>query len=214
MAGVVALLCSAARGRGKNVRRDGDSCVVNDGAGVRFANSTSHYGLISKLLHWTIATLMLGLVWLGAYMVELSYFDRWYNQSLQLHKSFGLLVFALAGIYFTWKMLSPSPRALTTAPRWQRLSAAGVHAGLMFLMVAIPLSGYLISTAAGQGVEFFGWFNVPAPARNNRAIRDLAITLHYYFAYGIVLLVLAHAGAALKHQLLDKDGTLARMLWR
>ena len=76
-------------------------------------------GLFSKLLHWTIAVLILALVGLGAYMVELSYFDKWYNQSLSLHKSFGLLVFALAGVYFCWKILSPSPTGLTTAPRWQ-----------------------------------------------------------------------------------------------
>lgn len=181
---------------------------------MRFRNSNSHYGLISKLLHWTIAALILGLVWLGAYMVELSYFDKWYNQSLSLHKSFGLLVLALAGVYFAWKLVSPSPTGLTAAPRWQRLSARLVHAGLMLLMVAIPVSGYLISTSAGKPVAFFGLFDVPAPARNNREIRDLAITLHYYFAYGIVLLVVAHAGAAVKHQLFDKDGTLARMIWR
>lgn len=182
--------------------------------GVRIRNSTSHYGLVSKLLHWTIAVLILGLVALGAYMVELSYFDKWYNQSLSLHKSLGLLVFALAGIYLAWKLFSPSPMGLTTAPRWQQLSARLVHVGLVLLMLAIPLTGYLISTSAGKPVEFFGLFDVPAPARNNRGIRDLAITLHYYFAYGIVLLVVAHAGAAVKHQLFDKDGTLARMIWR
>jgi cytochrome b561 len=181
---------------------------------VRFRNTPSHYGLISKLLHWTIAVLILGLVWLGAYMVELSYFDKWYNQSLSLHKSLGLLVFALAGFYFTWKIFSPSPIGLAVAPRWQQISARLVHAGLMLLMVAIPLSGYLISTSAGKPVDFFGLFEVPPPARNNKEIRDLAITLHYYCAYGIVLLVVAHAGAAVKHQLFDKDGTLARMLWR
>lgn len=181
---------------------------------MRIRNSTSHYGLVSKLLHWSIALLILGLVGLGAYMVELSYFDKWYNQSLSLHKSFGLLVFALAGVYLAWKVFSPSPVGLTTAPRWQQLSARLVHVALVLLMVAIPLTGYLISTSAGKPVEFFGLFEVPAPARNNRGIRDLAITLHYYLAYGIVLLVVAHAGAAVKHQVFDKDGTLARMLWR
>lgn len=183
---------------------------------MRLRNSTEHYGLVSKILHWSIATLILGLVWLGAYMVELSYFDRWYNQSLSLHKSFGLLVFALAGGYFAWKIYSPSPGspATATAPRWQRVSARFVHACLMLLMVAIPVSGYLISTAAGKPVAFFDLFDVPAPARNNRGIRDFAIALHFYAAYGIVVVVIAHAGAAVKHQVFDKDGTLARMLWR
>lgn len=177
-------------------------------------NTPTHYGLVSKLLHWTIAILILGLVWLGAYMVELTYFDKWYNQSLSLHKSFGLLVLALTGIYFCWKIVSPSPDGVATIPRWQQLSVRLMHAALMLLMVAIPLSGYLISTSAGQPVDFFGLFDVPAPGRNNKAIRDPAIAVHYYCAYGILLLVLGHAGAALKHQFFDKDGTLARMLWR
>ncbi|MGR9091753.1 MAG: cytochrome b [Gammaproteobacteria bacterium] len=170
--------------------------------------------MVSKLLHWAIATLILGLVGLGAYMVELSYFDKWYNQSLSLHKSLGLLVFAIAGAYFCWKVFSPSPTGLTAAPRWQRLGARLMHGALMLLMLAIPVSGYLISTSAGNPVEFFGLFDVPAPGRNNRGIRDLAIAVHYYFAYGIVVLVLGHAGFALKHQLVDKDGALARMIWR
>ncbi len=177
-------------------------------------NTPTHYGLVSKLLHWTIAVLILGLVWLGSYMVELTYFDKWYNLSLALHKSLGLLVFALAGIYFCWKIVSPSPDGGATTPRWQRLSVRVMHAALMLLMVAIPLSGYLISTSAGQSIDFFGLFDVPAPARNNKGIRDPAIAAHYYCAYGVLLLVLGHAGAALKHQFFDKDGTLARMLWR
>ena len=106
---------------------------------MRLRNTSTHYGLFSKLLHWTIAVLILALVGLGAYMVELSYFDKWYNQSLSLHKSFGLLVFALAGVYFCWKILSPSPTGLTTAPRWQRLSAQLMHVALMLFMVAIPV---------------------------------------------------------------------------
>ena len=188
--------------------------IVAGSAAVRLGNTSTHYGLISKLLHWSIAVLILGLVALGAYMVELTYFDKWYNRSLSLHKSFGLLVFAIAGAYFCWKLVSPSPTGLTDAPRWQRLAARLMHGMLMLLMVAIPVSGYLISTAAGSPVGFFGLFDIPAPARNNREIRDLAIAVHYYLAYGIVLLVLMHAGAALKHQLIDKDGSLARMIWR
>ena len=177
-------------------------------------NSAARYGIVSKLLHWSIAVVILGLVWLGWYMVDLGYFDRWYNTALALHKSFGLLVVMLAVCYFGWKRVSPSPQPVSELPRWQLLVALGMHAALMILMIAIPISGYLISTSAGKPVSFFGLFDVPAPASNMKSIRDFAIAAHFYCAYGIAALVVGHAGAAIKHQFVDRDGTLARMLWR
>lgn len=181
---------------------------------MRFKNSPDRYGLVGKLLHWTIALSIIGLVWLGWYMVDLTYFDKWYNQSLALHKAFGMLALGLAFAYFGWKIYSPSPAPVATGAAWQRGAATAMHAVLMVLMVVIPVSGYLISTSAGKPVSFFGWFDVPALVGKDEKLRDLAITAHFYLAYGIGVLVLVHAGAAIKHQLIDRDGTLARMLWR
>jgi len=165
-------------------------------------------------LHWVIALSIIGLIWLGWYMVDLTYFDKWYNQSLALHKANGMLILALALVLFVWKALSPSPAALSSIPAWQRFAAHAMHHVLMLLMVAIPVSGYLISTSAGKSVSFFGLFDVPALFEKNDDVRDFAIDLHFYIAYGIGVLVLGHAGAAIKHQLIDRDGTLARVLWR
>lgn len=181
---------------------------------MRLTNSATHYGLVSKLLHWVIALLIIGLIWLGWYMVDLTYFDKWYNQSLTLHKAFGMLVLGFAAGLFVWKLVSPSPAAVANIPRWQQLAAHAMHHVLMLLMVAIPVSGYLISTSAGKPVPFFGLFDVPALFDKNDEVRDFAIELHFYIAYGIGFLVLGHAGAAIKHQLIDRDGTLARMIWR
>ena len=75
---------------------------------MRLLNSAAHYGLVSKLLHWVIALSMIGLIWLGWYMVDLTYFDKWYNQSLSLHKALGMLVLGLALVLFVWKIVSPA----------------------------------------------------------------------------------------------------------
>jgi len=87
-----------------------------------------------------------------------------------------------------------------------------VVAGL--LMVLIPLTGYLVSTSDGKAVIVFSWLKIPAVIAHDPTLRDWAVTLHYYLAYGVLFLALGHAGAALKHQFMDKDGTLARMLWK
>ncbi len=181
---------------------------------MRLTNSATHYGLVSKLLHWVIALSIIGLIWLGWYMVDLTYFDKWYNQSLAFHKAHGMLVLGLALVLFIWKIVSPSPAEVASMPSWQRVAAHAMHHILMLLMVAIPVSGYLISTSAGKPVSFFGLFDVPALFDKNEEVRDFAIDLHFYIAYGIGFLVLGHAGAAIKHQLIDRDGTLARMIWR
>jgi len=181
---------------------------------MRVTNSATHYGLVSKLFHWVIAFSIIGLIWLGWYMVDLTYFDKWYNQSLSLHKALGMLVLGLALALYLWKILSPSPHAIASAAPWQRIAASIMHHVLLVLMVVIPATGYAISTSAGKPVPFFGWFDIPAVFEKNEELRDLAIDLHFYLAYGIGVLVVGHAGAAIKHQLLDRDGTLARMIWR
>ena len=181
---------------------------------MRFTNSVSNYGLVSKLLHWGIALSIIGLIWLGWYMVDLTYFDKWYNQSLALHKGLGMLVLGLVLILYVWKIISLSPSFAASVPAWQRTAATMMHYVLMFLMLVIPLSGYLVSTSAGKPVSFFGFFDVPPMFEKDDATRDLVIVLHFYLAYGVGVLVLGHAGAAIKHQMIDRDGTLARMIWR
>ncbi len=177
-------------------------------------NDGSHYGLVSKLLHWCIAVLILALVWLGWYMVDLSYFDRWYNRSLELHKSFGMAVLGLASLKIAWQLYSPDPALAPTLARWQRISARAAHHTLVLMMFVLPLTGYLISTSDGKAVSVFGLFEVPALAPRSEALRDAAIELHFYLAYGTAILAGVHALAALKHQFIDRDGTLARMIWR
>ena len=81
------------------------------------------------------------------------------------------------------------------------------------MMVLIPLTGYLVSTSEGEGIDLWGWFTVPAVVVAGEGLRDLAIETHYWCAYGTLAIAAVHAAAAVKHQFLDRDGTLRRMLW-
>ena len=181
---------------------------------MRILNTQERYGLLTRILHWAIAVLILFLVWLGWYMVDLDYYHKWYNSSLVWHKSLGVIALVLALIKFGWQLYTPAPHAVGALKPWERKAATGMHHVLLLLMLFIPVTGYFISTSDGKPVEVFDWFSIPALISDNKSVRDWAIDLHFYMAYGIGLLAIGHAGAALKHQFIDKDGTLARMIWK
>ena len=175
-------------------------------------NTPARYGLLSKSLHWSNAVLIIGLIGLGCYMVGLTYYDRWYNAALAWHKSLGLVALALAMVMIGWHWYNPTPAPLAGWQSWERLAARIMQAVLLVMMIVIPLSGYMISTSAGQGVEMFGLLRIPALWHGDSTLRDGAIAAHFYAAYGTALLVIGHAGAALKHHFVNRDETLRRML--
>jgi cytochrome b561 len=175
-------------------------------------DSRERYGLVSRVLHWTVAVLIIGLLWLGWYTVDVGYYGRWYNIALEWHKGLGMLALAVGGLKVCWAMGSRAPQPLPSVAAWERLGTRAMHVTLFALMVAVPATGYAISTSAGDGIAIFGWFEVPAVLPGSEALRDVAIELHYYLAYFTATLVLLHVLAALKHEFVDRDGTLRRML--
>ncbi len=176
-------------------------------------NTSARFGLPSKLFHWSVAALILGLIWLGWYMVDLTYYDKWYNDSLHYHKSLGILALALALVKLGWQFYTPAPDTLPGLKTWETVGAKFMHYVLWGMMLLIPVTGYLISTSAGKPIQLFNWFEIPPIVNVDEGLRELAITVHYYLAYATLFLVAGHAGAALKHHLINKDSTLKRMLW-
>ncbi len=175
-------------------------------------NGSHRYGLVSISFHWAIALAFVALVGLGAWMVGLSYYDPWYNDSLALHKAIGIVALALAVSKFGWRFADPRPGLAPDLKPHERAGATVMHGCLNALIVLVPVTGYVISTSEGAGIDMFGLFELPAVLGMTEALRDLAIELHYYLAYAGIALVAVHAGAALKHHFIDKGSTLKRML--
>ena len=175
-------------------------------------NGKDHFGVVSIFLHWTLALAMIGLVALGAWMVGLTYYDPWYNDSLALHKAFGIVVLVIVATKFGWRIVDRSPSFGAEVKAYERAGATTMHWLLNVLMVLLPITGYLVSTSEGAGIDIFGLFEVPALFEASESTRDLAIEIHFYLAYGVIALIGLHAGAALKHHLKDKGSTLRRML--
>ena len=171
-----------------------------------------HYGIVSSGFHWAIALAIVGLVGLGAWMVGLTYYDPWYYDSLALHKAIGIVVLALALAKFGWKLVDRNPGFGPEVKPHERAGATAMHWLLNALMVLLPVTGCLISTSEGAGIDMFGLFDVPALVDVTAETRDLAIDIHFYVAYGGIALVGMHIIAALKHHFVDRGSTLRRML--
>jgi len=170
------------------------------------------YDTLSKLFHWTVAVLIVGLIGLGWYMVGLTYYHPLYHDSLTWHRSLGLiaLVLVVGRLLWTLKARRPPPSDSLTAV--ERGASRAVHVLLRVLMVAMPVSGYVMSTSAGDAVSVFGLVSVPPLLPESEALRDLAIEVHVVTVYGTAALAVVHALAAVKHHFIDRDDTLRRML--
>lgn len=179
---------------------------------MQIKNTSKNYGLISILLHWGMALVVVALFALGLWMRGLSYYDEWYRIGPDVHKSVGILLAIALLLRIIWRCFNVRPDDAETLKRWEQYSAHIVHYLLYVLLMAIVLSGYLISTADGRPVEVFGWFAVPAMGELFDNQEDLAGQVHEYLAYSVIILALLHALAALKHHFIDKDNTLKKML--
>ena len=177
-------------------------------------NTQTSYGSVAVILHWLMAILMIGLFAAGLYMTDLGYYDSLYHIVPWWHKSFGLLVMGLLLLRIIWKFTNQKPKPLATHKPWEVKTAAWTHALLYLLVLLIGISGYLISTAKGSGIEFFGWFDIPAFQELSADNTDLVGDIHFYLAWSLMLLAAAHAAAALKHHFIDRDDTLKHMTIR
>jgi len=181
---------------------------------MQAGNSRTSWGWVAVLLHWLAALVIIGMFALGFWLVDLSYYDKWYRQAPDIHRSVGILLFALMLFRVLWRLLQPAPEPV---PNHSRLEIAGAKTShlLLYLLVFIAMiSGYLISTANGAGVSVFGWFEVPSVTGRIERLEDTAGEVHYWATWALIVLAGLHALAALKHHFIDRDDTLRRMLGR
>lgn len=175
-------------------------------------NTQTHYGTISRGLHWLLAMALAAQFALGWYMTGLSYYDRWYKDAFEIHRACGMLLWLLALLRILWAIYDRSPPLVTGMRTWERLAAKATHSTLYLMTLLIPLSGYLISTAKGHGINMFGLFEIPALLPATGQMEEFAGKAHYILAFGTAWLVAAHILAALKHHFIERDKTLTRMI--
>ncbi len=178
---------------------------------MKLKNSPLAYGVVARALHWWMALIMISLILLGIYMTAQPDGDaKW--QLYDLHKSLGTLIFLLFLLRIVWRRVSPPPALPDSMKAHEKFAAHAGHILLYCAMAALPITGYLDSAFGGFHISVFGWFDIPLLFEKNEALFKLVVKAHQWTGYALALLVLAHAAAALKHHLINRDGVLLRML--
>lgn len=174
---------------------------------------STHYTATAKALHWGIAILILGLLGLGFYMQDLPLSPA-KLQLYSFHKWAGVTVFMAVVVRLVWRVTHRPPALPTHMAPLERLAAHAGHHLLYLLMFAIPLSGWLMSSAKGFQTVWFGVLPIPDLLDKDKELGDLLQTVHMSLNFLLIAVLLAHVGAALKHHFIDRDDVLTRMLPR
>ena len=176
-------------------------------------NSKQSYGWLSIAIHWVMAVVLIGMFFVGNYMVDLDYYDTLYHTLPSWHKSVGILIAGVFVFRLVWNFSQTRPGpANTSTSRSSHVAAVLAHLALYGLIASLITSGYLISTAKGADIDVFDWFSVPALLADDAQRGELAGELHEIFGLIFIGLVAVHAMAALYHHFILKDNTLKRML--
>lgn len=174
-------------------------------------NTNQKYSGTSILLHWLIAALIIGAFVLGTIMTDMR-ISQTKLKYYSYHKWIGITVLALVAIRLINRLLSKPPAYAVAMPAWQLKAAEMMHWLLYLLMFAVPVSGYLYTCAAGYPVVYLGLFELPSLIAANPDIKDSLKQIHELLNYLMLASVILHVLAALKHQLIDKDHLLKRMM--
>lgn len=162
------------------------------------------------LFHWLTGLSFLAVLGLGLYMENLPKGpDKW--EIMALHKSIGAIVFLVAIVRLAWRFKEGSITSIATLTRAQSILASAIHHLLLLATIAMPLSGLLMSIGGGRGIEIFG-VSIIAAGEKIEWLSASMHTVHVNAVNFIILALIFHIAGAVKHQFIDKDGTISRML--
>lgn len=167
------------------------------------------YGLVSRLFHWLMAAAIFALFALGWWMVGLDYYSPYYNSAPDLHRSAGILLLVALLARIGWRFVNVKPDDAELTPL-ERKGSHFVHVAFYPLLLALILSGYLISTSDGRAIDVFGLFSVPSIVQQ-KGLEDVAGLVHRVLAYTVIAVAAGHTIGALKHHFADGNTILTRM---
>lgn len=176
-------------------------------------NSAASFGLISRYAHWMTATLLFCLIPIGLFMTVLPVSSPDRAEFIATHQSLGLTLPILVLVRLSWLAISPPPAHLASAPAWERNAARAVHVGLYLLILAFPLSGFLLTAYRGDAVQFYGLPVSALVAPSETAVTIWAGVHNLLLPVVFYVLIFGHIGAVVKRQLIDgRRDDVRRML--
>ena len=179
-------------------------------------DTQQQFSHLTLLLHWLVGLTMIAMLAMGVYMAETSTYSLY-----AWHKAIGFLIIFIVIPRVIWRMMNGWPKPASNYSSLEHSLASITHWVLLLGTIMMPISGFLMSALGGYGVNVFGWdvvaFN-PDPANpgqalaHNATVAGINHTIHEWLGYTLIGAVLLHVAGAFKHHLIDKDGTLKRML--
>jgi cytochrome b561 len=189
---------------------------------VVWLNRAHTFGLISRILHWMTALLIAVNIPLGFYVASLPRDDQFREILLsQMHKPLGLLLLFVVAIRLGWHVVSPRPQHVQSLKSWEVRLASVVHVSLYGLMLAVPLSGILLSQSAGHDVSFFGLYDLPVllpidasvPVPQRLSVMIGAVLHTGILDFALLAALSIHLGGVIKHYLIDGRRLDIRRMW-
>jgi len=177
---------------------------------MTLTNTPHRYGLVPQLLHWIVVGLIIVQYVLAEAAEELP-LGMEKLAVLSRHKSVGITLLLIALVRVAWRLFDRPP-APPPMPAWQRAAATAVHWGLYALLFALPITGWMMSSAANYPVSWFGLVQLPDLVMPSEELHEVMEEIHEGLFVALLVLAGLHVLAALKHQFVDRDGLLARML--
>jgi cytochrome b561 len=173
-------------------------------------NTLDAWGSPAKLFHWVMAALILAQIALGIAAVNW----RISPTKLELfvwHKSVGVLILALVALRLAWRLANPTP-GLPAMPAWESIAARASHALLYALMIALPITGWIVNSAANIPFRIFWMVPLPAIVAPDKALADQVAAVHGWLAGVLAVVLVVHVAAALRHHFVKHNSVLVRML--
>jgi cytochrome b561 len=174
-------------------------------------NSTRSWGSLSKALHWIIVLLIIN-QWVIGMRADALPLGVAKLQALAWHKSFGITILALAVVRLVWRWMNPVPDLSAETRPWERVLAKISHVLLYGLIFALPLTGWLMSSAKNYPVSWFSLVQLPDLVAPSEALFQQMRSLHHTLFAVLVAVAALHIAGALKHHFIDRNDVLKRML--
>ena len=178
---------------------------------MKAETGTDAYSWPAVALHWLMAVLILGLFALGLYMRDL-HLSPLKLELYNWHKWAGVTAFLLLLLRLAWRAGHRPPDLPASMPAWQRSAARAGHGLLYLLMIAVPLSGWLVSSAQGFQTVYFGVLPIPDLLAKDKVLGELLGAVHEWLNYLTMAVVAGHAAMAVWHHVFERDNVLASML--
>jgi cytochrome b561 len=176
-------------------------------------NDRNQFSVLARLLHWTMAAMILAMLFIGVGMV--STVSERYHTLLSIHRPLGIAILVLAAIRLVYRLVHPVPPLPAAMPGWQRLAAHLSHIALYALMLGLPLVGWAMLSAGAFPVVLYQSLHLPAILPPDPMLYAALRRVHRLLAYLLFATFLAHLGAALLHALIYRDGVFVSMAsWR